>query len=280
MRLVVGLSACLSAAACSATEGPLFVARADAGLAAQPDADAEAGVATEAGVVRPGMRLQYQLQGALDPSADAQLFVVDLFETSHTQVASLKARGKVVIAFVSAGSFEPWRPDVDALPAAVRGNPLAGYPEEAWLDIREPSVRQLLVGRLTLAADKGFDGVLLVSLDGYLANSGHNLSVDDQLTYNLWLAERAKQAGLAAGISSAWPAASQLAAHYDFAIHLNCLASQRCDELAPYRARGRAVFDLETGGPERQRVCGDASAIDLPVTLKRETFDAWLFACP
>jgi hypothetical protein len=279
-RLVVGLSACLAAAACSATEGRLFVPSAEAGLPAQPnDAQAEAGVAAEAGVVRAGMRLQYQLSGTLDPSVDAELFVIDLFETSRAQIASLQARGKVVIAYVSAGSYEPWRPDVDVLPATVLGNPLAGYPDEAWLDIREPSVRQLLVGRLTLAADKGFDGVLLVSLDGYLANTGHDLSVDDQMAYNLWLAERARQAGLAAGISSAWPEASQLAARYDFAIHLNCLASQRCDELAPYRARGRAVFDLESGGGEPQRVCAEASTIGLPVTLKRETFDAWLFAC-
>lgn len=225
------------------------------------------------------MRLQYQLVGTIDPNADADVFVIDLFETPRVQIEGLQARGKVVVAYIAAGSVEPWRPDVDALPAAVIGNPLTGYPDESWLDVRAASVRQLLVGRLTLAADKGFDGVLLVSLDGYLANSGHGLSVDDQLDYDLWLAARARQAGLAAGISSAWPLAGTLAAHYDFAIHLNCLTNQRCDELAPYRAKGRAVFDLETGSTDTQRVCSDASALKLPVTLKRETFDAWLFAC-
>jgi hypothetical protein len=277
------LSMCLASSACSATEGNLFIARTDAGQAPH-DAAADAGgaadaMAAEGGVVRPGMRLQYQLTGTLDQNADAELFVVDLFETTHAQIEALHARAKVVIAYVSAGSYEPWRPDVDELPAAVRGNPLSGYPDETWLDVRAPSVRQLLVGRLTLAASKGFDGVLLVSLDGYLANTGHNLSAEDQLTYNLWLAERAGQAGLAAGLSSAWPQASRLAERYAFAMHLNCLANQRCAELDPYRARGRAVFDLETGTADSQRVCADAKALGLPVTLKRDTFDGWLFAC-
>jgi hypothetical protein len=136
------------------------------------------------------------------------------------------------------------------------------------------------VGRLTLAADKGFDGVLLVSLDAYLAESGFALSAADQLTYNLWLAERAAQAGLAAGISSDWPHAAQLAAHYAFAIHANCVVDQRCAELDAYRAEGRAVFDLETAFDDSASVCAAASRLDLPVTLKREAFDAWFLACP
>jgi hypothetical protein len=282
----------LAASACSASEGHLFVSHTDAAQEAPRDAgatmrdaeahDAEAGMtqAEEAGIVRPGMRIQYQLSGALDGNADAELFVVDLFETSRAQIDTLHTRGRVVIAYISAGSIEPWRPDVDALPAAAIGNPLPDYPDEAWLDVREPSVRQLLVGRLTLAADKGFDGVLLVSLDAYLANSGHDLSADDQLTYNIWLAERAAQAGLAAGLSSDWLHAARLAPSYAFAIDLNCLANQRCAELDPYRAKGRPVFDLETATGETQRVCADASALSLPVTLKRPEFDAWLIACP
>jgi hypothetical protein len=84
------------------------------------------------------MQLQYQLSGTLDSSAEAELFVVDLFETTRAQIDALHARGRVLIAFISAGSLEPWRPDIDVLPAAAIGNSLPGYPDEAWLDVREP----------------------------------------------------------------------------------------------------------------------------------------------
>jgi len=270
-------------AACSASEGRLFAPSERANEAGTAEPPGDAGAARRDGgtdALRPGMRLQYQLTGALDTAADAELFVVDLFETSRGQIDTLHARGKTVIAFIAAGSLEPWRPDVDALPAAAIGNPLAGYPQEAWLDVRDPSVRQLLVGRLTLAADKGFDGVALVSLDAYLADNGHGLSADDQLSYNLWLAERAAQAGLLAGITSDWPHAAALAPHYAFAIHLNCVADQRCNELDPYRAQGRPVFDLEIRGEDQASACAAARAMELPITFKRDSFDAWISTCP
>ena len=314
-RACAGLSLVWLLGACAASEGALFTAHPDAGgmtpqvdgAASEPDAGSEPDAAseldaasardadsasdrsepeasapdagTDAGPIQPGMRIQYQLSGTLDQSADADLFVIDLFETSRTQIQQLHAAGKTVVAFVSAGTVEPWRPDVGKLPEAAIGEPLAGYPQEAWLDVRDPNVRDMLVGRITQAADKGFDGVLLVSLDAYLANSGHDLTAADQLAYNVWLAQRAAEVGLTAGLSSDWMHASQLAPYYGFAIHLNCIADQRCSELAPYRARGRAVFDLETGTTDQASVCGAADQMDLPVTLKRSSFDAWSMPC-
>jgi hypothetical protein len=267
------------AAACGATHGPLFE-----GLDASEAADADA---LETGVrdggtgalVSQGMRLQYQLVGTPDTRAEADLFVLDLFETESAQVARLHAAGRSVIAYIAAGSYEPWRPDVEALPAAVIGEPLAGYPDEAWLDVRATSVRQLMVGRLTLAADKGFDGVFLASLDAYLANSGHALSAAAQLDYNRWLADEAAKRGLLPGLSSDWPHAAELAEHYAFAIHLGCIADQRCAELSAFRQQGKPVFDLETSG-EAAQVCAEAARLNLSVTLKRAGFDAWFHACP
>jgi hypothetical protein len=276
-RLAPSLSICL-AAGCAPAVGPLFTT-ADAGDSAGlrlPDA----GV-VDAGndAVRPGMRLQYQLQGALDQTADADLFVVDLFDTTSAQIEQLHARGRVVIAYVAAGSYEPWRPDVDTLPEAVIGEPLSGYPDEAWLDIRASSVRQLLVGRLARAVDSGFDGVLLASLDAYLTQSGHPLTAADQLDYNRWLAQQAASRGLSVGLSSDWAHADQLATLYDFAMHLNCLVNARCAELGPFREHGQPVFDLETSH-DVDTTCARATDPSLPVTLKNANFDAWLAVCP
>ena len=263
MRLWLGLLVSLwLGAGCAPAVGTLFTT-ADPGSAP----------------VHPGMRLQYQLQGVVDPAGDADLFVVDLFETTSAVVEQLHAHNRVVVAYVAAGSYEPWRPDVTSLPASVIGAPLARYPDESWLDVRASSVRQLMSGRLAQAASKGFDGVLLVSLDGYLTESGHDLTAKDQLDYNVWLAAQAATRGLVAGITSDWAHAAALAGDYDFAIHLNCLADGRCGELAPYRERGHAVFDLETSRDE-STTCARAAGLSLSVTLKDPDFGAWFSACP
>lgn len=270
------LTAGFLSSACTATEGPLFVDL-DAHVASDAAPPGE-----DSGVdspVRQEMRPQYQLQGALDLRADADFFVVDLFETEIAAIARLHAQGRVVIAYIAAGTYEPWRPDVTALPAASIGAPLAQYPREAWLDVRASSVRQLMGGRLTLAVQKGFDGVLLASLDGYLAETQHGLTADEQLDYNVWLAGEARVRGLAVGISSDWAHGERLASHYDFAIHTNCLANRRCGELAPYRARARPVFDLETRS-DLSAGCAEAALLGVAVTFKRDTFDGWLARCP
>lgn len=265
--------------ACSAREGPLWVrAQPDGGGALDGGDMGDGGdVSATVGPIRPGMRLQYQLVGAIDDTVPADVFVVDLFETDAADVGRLVALGRVVVAYVSAGTREPWRPDVDTLAPAAVGAPLASYPNEAWLDITDDSVRAMQDARLQLAADKGFAGVLLSSLDAHLNDSGHPLTAADQLAYNRWLAERAHRLGLSAGLSSDWPQASALADAFDFAVHFNCIAEQRCDELAPFSAAGRAVFDVEFDGDAT--VCAQAERLGLPTTLKRRDLGAFAQIC-
>jgi hypothetical protein len=262
--------------ACSAVEGPLLVATTDDAGTAPPSA-VDAGAF--ASPVVPGMRLQYQLQGTVDEAVDVDFFVIDVFNASPEVVQRLHDRGRVVAGYLSAGSHETFRPDADAFPPESLGTALAGYPNERWLDVRDPTVRALMQARLELARDSGFDGVLLSSLDAYEVDSGHDLSAAEQLDYNLWLAAEAHSLGLAAGLADDWAHAGQLAPAYDFAIHFGCIADGRCAELDAYRARGRAVFDLEIDGTAAE-VCPEAATLALPVTLKRDGFDAWLDACP
>jgi hypothetical protein len=205
--------------------------------------------------------------------------VIDLFNTSAAAVGRLHARGRVVVGYVAAGSHEPFRPDADDFPPAALGAPLAGYPSESWLDTRDPTVRQIMQARLALASERGFDGVMLTSLSAYQADSGLPLTAADQLDYNLWLAGQAHAQGLVAGIIDDWAQAEQLAPAFDFAVHINCIATGRCGELDPYERRGKPVFDLETSGADAS-VCAQATQLGLPVTFKRRGFDAWLELCP
>jgi hypothetical protein len=225
------------------------------------------------------MRLQYQITGDLNFAITADAYVSDLFDTEASQVAALHAAGRIALAYFSAGSFEPWRPDMNSFQDRAVGSPLAGYPNENWLDIRSANVRTVMQARLVLARDKGFDGVFPGALSGYRANSGFPLNEADQLDYDRFLASEARTLGLTPGLSGDFMFAEQLGDAYDWAIAFGCLAANSCDQLRPLVDRRKAVFDFETSG-DLTELCPRAQALGIVAALKRQNYDAWTKACP
>ena len=60
---------------------------------------------------------QWQLAGeSIDQSLDVAMYDIDLFETDKSVVASLHERGRIVVCYISAGSWEEWRPECSAVP--------------------------------------------------------------------------------------------------------------------------------------------------------------------
>lgn len=288
--------------ACGQTEGQLLWLRdateVDAGAVAQtservaePDAAslpagednanslraAAGGIANRATV---SPQLHYQLSGDVDLDTQADWFVLDLFDTDAAQVTALHDRGRRVMAYVSVGSLEPWRRDFDAFPEEAVGRALASYPAERWLDIRSDAVRALMRARFELASDKGFDGIFASALGAYRAQSGFALSEADQLDYDRFLATAARELSLSPGLSGDFGFAAELSDSYEWAIAVGCLAKDSCGELAPWVARGLPVFDIELTD-DAGEVCARVRELDieLSVSVKRESFDAWSERC-
>lgn len=262
---------------CSAVEGPLLHAR-DAG-GREPAGDGGSDAADVPRLIEQDVAWQYQLVGDVDPAIDAELFVIDLFDVEPALLVDLHARGKVVVAYLSAGTFEPFRQDAAEFPDAALGNALSAYPDEAWLDVRDPTVRALMAARLTLARDKGFDGVLLTNLTAYLSDSGFALGASEQDAYTTWLAAETQGRKLRAGMSGDFERSAELAPHFDFAIHFGCIARADCAELAPLASLGKPVFDVETEG-DAAEVCALAAEQGVNVLLKPSGFGAYREGCP
>ena len=253
-------------AGCAATEGPLLerAQAEDAGQARSP--------------VQVGATLQYQLTGTIDTTLNAEVFVTDLFDTRAQDVSALHARGRVAIAYVSVGSLEPWRPDVASFPASAVGMRLAGFPDESWLDTRSPAVRAAMEARFELARTKGFDGIFASTLGAYAATSGFPLGRSDALQYDRFLAEAARARGLSPGLSGDFELGTEVAAAFDWALSVACIARGDCAKLASFRAMDKPVFNLETAGTQSS-VCPQARALGVPTTLKHERYDAWREPC-
>jgi len=217
---------------------PLAVSAGDPDTVSQPAADAPAALTSAS-------TWQWQLQGELDTSHDVDVYDIDLFDTDRSVVSGLRADGRVVICYFSAGSYESWRPDADRFASAALGEPLDGFEDERWLDVRDPSVRDVAERRLDLAVERGCDGVEPDNVDGYANDTGFDLTGDDQLDYNRFLAAAAAERDLLIGLKNDLDQLPELADVFDFAVNEQCHEFDECDVYVPFIAQGKPVFNAE-----------------------------------
>lgn len=100
---------------------------------------------------------------------NVEIFDIDLFENPKSTVDTLHKLDKKAIAYFSAGSYEPGRPDSKDFKPADLGKSMDGWPKEKWLDIRSENVRRIMSQRIELAAQKGFDAVDPDNVDAYVS---------------------------------------------------------------------------------------------------------------
>lgn len=226
---------------------------------------------------KPGTTWQWQLTGSVDTSIDAQMFDIDLFTTSASTIQSLHAAGKVVICYFSAGSYEPDRPDSDALSKTGLGRTLDGWPDEKWLDIRATGVRDLMKARLDTAKSKGCDGVEPDNVDGFDNENGLGLTQKDALEYDRFLATESHARGLSIGLKNSLGLVSDLVSSFDWALNEECLQYDECDTLEPFIKAGKAVFHCEYG-KNTDGICGKAPE-GFSTIVKNLDLDAFRLVC-
>lgn len=223
---------------------------------------------------------QWQLSGSVDTSVDAQVYVIDLFDTPRETIDLLHAAGRKVVCSFSAGSYEVRRPDADSFPRRVRGESVdPPYASERWLDIRSAVLRPIMEARLDLARFEQCDGVEPNNVDGYEHNTGFKLKARHQRAYNRFLAEEAHERGLAVGLKNNARQATALEPSFDFAIVEQCFEFDECAKYEPFVDRGKAVFQVEYEG-DPAKFCPAAAQLGFSAILKRLDVGAPLVACP
>lgn len=224
---------------------------------------------------------QWQLSGTpIDQTVDATMFDIDLFDNPASVVEALHARGRKVVCYMSAGTWEDWRSDASSFPTAVRGNGVDGWPGEKWLDIRRIDVLgPIMAARLDLCWQKGFDAIEPDNIDGYANNSRFPLTAQDQLAYNRWLAAAAHARGLSIGLKNDLDQVADLVGDFDWALNEQCFQYKECDMLAPFTAAGKAVFNVEYK-LATSASCPQATALKFNSLKKNLALDVTVDACP
>lgn len=240
-----------------------------------------------------GATWQYQLSTTVEsPSADGiAIWDIDMFDNEPSSISELQNQGSRVICYFSGGSYEDWRPDRGDFDQNDIGSGLDGWEGENWIDIRSDSVRQIMVSRLELAAQKGCDGVDPDNVDGYNNDNGLGLTPDDTINYMRFLAAEAHARNLSIGLKNALEVASDLLPDMQWSVNEQCLEYDECHLLQPFIQQQKPVFHVEYpkgDAEDNQRVaantyssiCDAASTDGFSTIIKNMNLDEFTETCP
>jgi hypothetical protein len=233
---------------------------------------------------QPGAIWQIQFTGdQIDTSLAVDVYELDLFDTPRETVASLHAAGRRVVCYLSAGSWEDWRPDAADFPETLLANELEGWPGERWVDIGQlDALAPILAARLDLCAAKGFDGVDPDNLDGFTNNTGTEISAVDAIALAEWLSAEAHARGLGIALKNVPELFHELVGAFDWVVVESCFVQGWCEETATFSAADKAVFAIEyvEEGVRLSDFCAEAGDLKLSAIVKNRDLDAWVEACP
>ncbi len=251
------------------------------GAAARP-ALRVAGPVAGPGCWHPGRKVSWQWQLSSPPKAsallDVKMYDVDGFETSKALVRAMHTKGIKAVCYLSAGSWERFRPDANAFPKAVLGKS-NGWPGERWLDIRKVKVlAPIMRARGQMCARKGFDAVEFDNVDGFQNATGFPLSGGDQLRYDVFLANAAHKRGMSALLKNDLDQIPKLLPYFDAALNEQCFQYHECDALRRFVRAGKPVFNVEYK-LAASSFCPKANARNFNSLKKRLALDAWRVPC-
>jgi hypothetical protein len=213
----------------------------------------------------------------------ADVVDIDGFDARAATVADLKAQGKHVICYFSAGSWENWRPDKADFPGKVKGKPLDGWPGERYLDIRNLKVLgPIMQARMDVCKQKGFDAVDPDNVDAYQADTGFPLTRAHAIAYVKYLAKAAHARGLAIGLKNTTEIANAVLPKMDFAVTEDCYDQGWCPRSKNVIAAGKPVFAIEytDNHISFDGFCRQAAKFGLSPIYKKRSLNAWEQRCP
>ncbi|MBV1871840.1 MAG: endo alpha-1,4 polygalactosaminidase, partial [Gammaproteobacteria bacterium] len=119
------------------------------------------------------------------------------------------------------------------------------------------------------------------NMDGYINNSGFNLTAADQLDFNRFVAIQAHLRGLAVGLKNDVDQINELVDYFDFAVNEQCYEYNECATLIPFIINNKPVLHIEYESKyisrplEREKLCAPQvdrqfSTLILPLELDNE----------
>jgi hypothetical protein len=233
-----------------------------------------------------GTTWDWQLETPINPTANVQVYDIDMFDNTAAVVADLHSRGRKVICYIDVGSWENYRPDASKFPASLLGAKYSGFPDERWLDIRNITTTSplapLLIARFQQAQAKGCDGVEPDNMDGYdktaHESSGFPLTYNDQIVFNRWVANQVHGLGMAVGLKNDINQVVDLVSNFDFSVSEQAFQYDEYTFLEPFIQANKPVFEAEYKLTLAQ-FCPLALKLNFSAIRKKNSLNAYRQAC-
>jgi len=224
-----------------------------------------------------------------DMTYSAKVVDIDAFDNEEEFIDALHIQGKKVFAYISAGSWEEWRPDAGDFPQEVIGNTYPDWDGERFLDIsRIDLLAPIMRARLDMIKAKGFDGVEPDNIDlhSWTADElGFEITEEDVIAYSEWLANEAHSRGLSIGQKNASDLSEQLVDTFDWILLEDAFYEGFQDEAQVYIENGKAVFAVEYTDNFTEtyifsgQVCNEAAQMHYTAILKHRELDGFVVDC-
>ena len=121
---------------------------------------------------------------------------------------------------------------------------------------------------------KDCDGVDPDNVNGYENDTGFLLSPEDQLNFNIFLANAAHERGLAVGLKNDLAQIPELLPYFDWALNEECFSYNECLMLLPFIQAGKPVFVIEYE-PMAEEFCSQANELNFNALQKNWELDAF-----
>ena len=237
-------------------------------------------------VIATGKTFEWRLDSlANNYTTTADVIDIDAFSATPELIANLKAQGKTVIAYLSVGSVENYRPDANDFPQSIIGNEYDGYPDEKWLDIRKIELlAPVMEARFNMIKSKGFDGIEPDNMNGYQNNTGFDISEEDAIAYSRWLIEESHSRGLSIGQKNSEELIPNLYDEFDWILTEDAFVDDFYEELTPFISAGKAVFLVEYTDRIslenfQSQICPEAISRNYTAVLKNRDLTDVTFYC-
>ncbi|TVY81270.1 hypothetical protein LSUE1_G002333, partial [Lachnellula suecica] len=230
--------------------------------------------------------------------ADAPVWDIDLWDSDNSTIAGLKALGKIVICYFSAGTSEDWRPDYGSFAAADKGSVLPEWKGENWLRLGSANVRAIMAARIQMAASKGCDAIDPDNTDGYFEPSFRhtniqqsntnslNLQMSDSIDFMKFLVTTAASYGLKTGLKNSLQILPNVMSIVDFAVNEQCGQFGECAAYVDFIASAKPVFHIEYPAKaptvlasEKSADCTNLGVTGLSTVLKELSLAGWVGYC-
>lgn len=210
---------------------------------------------------------------------------IDAFSATKELVDAFHARGIKVIAYVSVGTIENYRPDSALLPTEVIGDIYPSWPDERFLNLREiEKLKPFITSRFDMIKLKGFDGIEADNIDIYEEEKDFNLTINDTKLFCEYIIEQAHNRGLSIGQKNTEELVPLLYKKFDWALTEDVFYQNTQNDYSIYISAGKPVFSAEytdnmSTSHFSDSVCNKAKQLKYFAFLKHRDLTQWTYEC-